>query len=119
LAYTPLHARSRHPCLGAGADTQPSGSVGVCLPCRKCIQCSTGGCAGYVRALLERGASLEFFIEGGRSRDGRIGAPRLGLLALVVDAALDAPLARVRAPLIAIANRNMSASCAIPCQGLL
>ncbi len=51
---------------------------------------------GYVRALLARGANLEFFIEGGRSRDGRIGAPRLGLLALVVDAALDAPLARVR-----------------------
>ncbi|GAB4821238.1 hypothetical protein N2152v2_008284 [Parachlorella kessleri] len=45
--------------------------------------------AGYVRALLEEGHSLEFFIEGGRSRDGRVNAPKLGILSYVVDAVLD------------------------------
>lgn len=89
----------------ACVEGRTSRGVRRCLPSVSLVhKCSTGGRAGYVRTLLERGASLEFFIEGGRSRDGRIGAPRLGLLALVVDAALDAPLARVRAPLVAAAH---------------
>ncbi len=32
---------------------------------------------------------MEVFIEGGRSRDGRITLPRLGILSFVVDAFLD------------------------------
>ena len=42
----------------------------------------------YLHTLLFHGISTEFFIEGGRSRDGRIAAPKLGLLASCVDAAL-------------------------------
>lgn len=42
----------------------------------------------YVRKLLREGYSLEFFIEGGRSRTGRVLAPKLGLLSMLVDSAL-------------------------------
>jgi glycerol-3-phosphate O-acyltransferase len=45
----------------------------------------------YVRRLLKDGSSLEFFIEGGRSRTGKLLPPKLGLLSLVVDAALNVP----------------------------
>eukprot|EP00887_Chlorella_sp_A99_P000016 scaffold16.g16.t1 len=44
--------------------------------------------AGYVHALLREGQLLEWFIEGGRSRDGRVNPPKLGLLSYVVDAQL-------------------------------
>lgn len=42
----------------------------------------------YVRRLIKDGWALEFFLEGGRSRTGRLLASKLGLLNLVVDAAL-------------------------------
>jgi glycerol-3-phosphate O-acyltransferase len=40
----------------------------------------------YVTYLLKRGHLLEFFIEGGRSRTGRMRAPKLGLLKAIVAA---------------------------------
>lgn len=43
----------------------------------------------YVRKLLREGNSVEFFIEGGRSRTGKLLAPKLGLLGMMVEAALD------------------------------
>jgi glycerol-3-phosphate O-acyltransferase len=43
----------------------------------------------YVRKLLREGNSIEFFIEGGRSRTGKLLAPKLGLLGMMVEAALD------------------------------
>jgi glycerol-3-phosphate O-acyltransferase len=45
----------------------------------------------YVRRMLKDGAALEFFLEGGRSRTGKLLPPKLGLLSLVVDAALGVP----------------------------
>jgi glycerol-3-phosphate O-acyltransferase len=45
----------------------------------------------YVRRLLKDGSPLEFFLEGGRSRTGKLLPPKLGLLSLVVDAALGVP----------------------------
>ncbi len=42
----------------------------------------------YVRRLIKDGWTLEFFLEGGRSRTGKLLAPKVGLLSLVVDAAL-------------------------------
>ena len=36
--------------------------------------------------MLRDGSPVEFFIEGGRTRTGRVGAPKLGLLSMVVDA---------------------------------
>jgi glycerol-3-phosphate O-acyltransferase len=45
----------------------------------------------YMRRLLKDGWTLEFFIEGGRSRTGKLLAPKLGLLSIVVDAALGTP----------------------------
>jgi glycerol-3-phosphate O-acyltransferase len=45
----------------------------------------------YVRRLLKDGTPLEFFIEGGRSRTGKLLPPKLGLLSIVVDAALGVP----------------------------
>ena len=42
----------------------------------------------YIRKLLREGYSVEFFIEGGRSRTGKLLGPKLGLLGMVVEAAL-------------------------------
>jgi len=42
----------------------------------------------YVRRLLRDGYAIEFFLEGGRSRTGKLLPPQLGLLNMVVDAAL-------------------------------
>ncbi|MGD9582911.1 MAG: glycerol-3-phosphate 1-O-acyltransferase PlsB [Lysobacterales bacterium] len=38
----------------------------------------------YVRQLFQRGVSLEYFIEGGRSRSGRMLEPRAGMLAMTL-----------------------------------
>ncbi|MGZ3439481.1 MAG: 1-acyl-sn-glycerol-3-phosphate acyltransferase, partial [Polyangia bacterium] len=43
----------------------------------------------YVRKMLRESFNIEFFIEGGRSRTGKMLAPKLGLLGMVVEAALD------------------------------
>jgi glycerol-3-phosphate O-acyltransferase len=42
----------------------------------------------YMRRLMKEGSTLEFFLEGGRSRTGKLLSPKLGLLSMVVDAAL-------------------------------
>ena len=44
----------------------------------------------YMRRLLKDGWPLEFFLEGGRSRTGKLLPPKLGLLSIVVDAVLSA-----------------------------
>jgi glycerol-3-phosphate O-acyltransferase len=44
----------------------------------------------YMRRLILDGWSMEFFLEGGRSRTGKLLSPKVGLLSLVVDAALGA-----------------------------
>ncbi|MEO0322639.1 MAG: 1-acyl-sn-glycerol-3-phosphate acyltransferase [Myxococcota bacterium] len=49
----------------------------------------------YLRKLLVEGFPIEFFIEGGRSRTGKLLAPKYGLLSMVVDAALKLPLKKV------------------------
>lgn len=43
----------------------------------------------YVHTLLRHGCAAEFFIEGGRTRDGTVSVPKLGLLSACVDASLD------------------------------
>jgi glycerol-3-phosphate O-acyltransferase len=40
----------------------------------------------YIQALLKEGLPLEFFIEGGRSRTGKMVMPRYGLLSMILDA---------------------------------
>lgn len=40
----------------------------------------------YVRKLLEEGFNMEFFIEGGRSRTGKLLHPKLGLLSILLNA---------------------------------
>ena len=42
----------------------------------------------YVRRLIKEGWAIEFFLEGGRSRTGKLLPPKLGLLNMIVDAAL-------------------------------
>lgn len=49
----------------------------------------------YVRRLLKDGWSLEFFLEGGRSRSGKLLPPKVGILTMVVDAALGVQNRRV------------------------
>jgi glycerol-3-phosphate O-acyltransferase len=43
----------------------------------------------YIKKLLREGVSQEFFIEGGRSRTGKLLTPKLGMVAFEVDAFLD------------------------------
>jgi len=45
----------------------------------------------YVRRVLRDGRGLEFFLEGGRSRTGKLLPPKVGLLSMAVDAALGVP----------------------------
>ncbi|HEX7326654.1 MAG TPA: glycerol-3-phosphate 1-O-acyltransferase PlsB [Rhodanobacteraceae bacterium] len=45
----------------------------------------------YVSQLVQRGVPLEYFIEGGRSRTGRLLAPRAGMLVMTVRAFLRLP----------------------------
>jgi glycerol-3-phosphate O-acyltransferase len=45
----------------------------------------------YMRRLIKDGWTLEFFLEGGRSRTGKLLPPKVGLLSIVVDAALGTP----------------------------
>ncbi|MFO0681382.1 MAG: 1-acyl-sn-glycerol-3-phosphate acyltransferase [Sandaracinus sp.] len=42
----------------------------------------------YVRKVLVEGHHLELFVEGGRSRTGKLLPPKLGILSMIVDAAL-------------------------------
>jgi len=43
----------------------------------------------YIRKLLEEGFNIEFFIEGGRSRTGKMILPKLGLLSTLINAYKD------------------------------
>jgi glycerol-3-phosphate O-acyltransferase len=43
----------------------------------------------YIRRVMRDGWAIEFFLEGGRSRTGKLLPPQLGLLNLVVEAALE------------------------------
>ncbi|WP_136247479.1 glycerol-3-phosphate 1-O-acyltransferase PlsB [Halomonas borealis] len=45
----------------------------------------------YLHRLLSRGHSLEYFIEGGRSRSGRLLSPRPGMLAMTLSSFLRGP----------------------------
>lgn len=40
----------------------------------------------YIKALLKEGHPLEFFIEGGRSRSGKLILPKIGFLSILVEA---------------------------------
>ena len=45
----------------------------------------------YLNQLLARGYSIEYFVEGGRSRTGRLLAPKAGMLAMTVNAYVNNP----------------------------
>ena len=49
----------------------------------------------YVRRLIRDGHTIEVFIEGGRSRTGKLMRPHVGLLAMLIDAALAIPNKKV------------------------
>ncbi len=42
--------------------------------------------SAYIRKLLEEGFNIEVFIEGGRSRTGKLLPPKLGLLSIILNA---------------------------------
>ncbi len=42
--------------------------------------------AAYIHKILEEGFHVEFFIEGGRSRTGKLLAPKIGFLSLLMEA---------------------------------
>ena len=48
----------------------------------------------YVRRMIRDGFPIEVFLEGGRSRTGKLLEPKLGLLSMIVDATLAEPQRR-------------------------
>ena len=42
--------------------------------------------SGYVHMLIDQGFNIEFFIEGGRSRTGKMVLPKTGLVSILLDA---------------------------------
>ena len=42
----------------------------------------------YIRRIIKDGSTVEFFLEGGRSRTGKLLPPKVGLLSIVVDGAI-------------------------------
>lgn len=49
----------------------------------------------YIRKLIREAYPIELFIEGGRSRTGKLLPPKFGLLGMIVDAAISVPQRRV------------------------
>jgi glycerol-3-phosphate O-acyltransferase len=49
----------------------------------------------YVRRLIRDGFPIELFLEGGRSRTGKLLPPKFGMLTMLVDAALTVPQRKV------------------------
>src|SRR5258708_25976373 len=49
----------------------------------------------YVRRLIRDGYPIELFLEGGRSRTGKLLPPKFGLLGMLVDSALSVPQKKV------------------------
>lgn len=45
----------------------------------------------YLNQILQRGHSIEYFVEGGRSRTGRLLSPKAGMLAMTVHSYVQAP----------------------------
>jgi glycerol-3-phosphate O-acyltransferase len=45
--------------------------------------------AEYIRAIISEGFNIEFFIEGGRSRSGKLVMPKFGLLSMLLDAYME------------------------------
>ena len=45
----------------------------------------------YLHNLMQRNSPIEYFIEGGRSRSGRLLAPKMGMLAMTVTSHLKSP----------------------------
>ena len=43
----------------------------------------------YIYKIIKEGFNLEFFIEGGRSRTGKLAPPKLGLLSIILNAVRD------------------------------
>lgn len=46
---------------------------------------------GYLKEILQRGHALEYFVEGGRSRTGRLLPPKGGMLAMTIQGYLQEP----------------------------
>ncbi len=49
----------------------------------------------YIRRIMRDGYPIELFLEGGRSRTGKLLPPRFGLLSMILDAALTLPHKKV------------------------
>jgi glycerol-3-phosphate O-acyltransferase len=94
LSYVFYKHNIQLPFVAAGANMQfwPMGSI-----FRKCgaffLRRSFKGNAlygdvfsKYLKRIIQEGITLEFFIEGGRSRTGKMAMPKYGLLSMIIQA---------------------------------
>ena len=75
----------------------------------------------YIRQLIELGVPIEYFVEGGRSRTGRLLQPKLGMLDMTVDAYIKTqarPLAfvSIAAPRLVLAATTPQGKSGVPPQ---
>ncbi|MFH2005979.1 MAG: 1-acyl-sn-glycerol-3-phosphate acyltransferase [bacterium] len=110
LSWLVAHYGVAPPCIAAGANLSfwPIGAIfrrsGAFFIRRSFWhnRLYTDCLAEYLRKLLAEGYNLEFFIEGTRSRSGKVLMPRMGLLKWVADAALEGRARNVQVVPIAI-----------------
>ena len=96
-SYVLYHAGLMPPHIAAGINLNIPFGIGSLL--RRCgaffMRRKFGGDAlytamfrAYIDSLIQRGYSIEFFPEGGRSRTGRLMTPKTGLMSMMVESAL-------------------------------
>lgn len=99
LSYVFHHANLQLPVIAAGENLSffPLGPIfrrGGAFFIRRSFKGDrlyTAVVDAYIRRLIRDGFAIEFFLEGGRSRTGKLLPPKLGLLNMIVEAALSLP----------------------------
>ena len=84
--YAPFHSGGKKPFLLASGGDFSHGRGLFHTPHLQGMKFYAEVFALYVKTMVQLGHNIEFFIEGGRSRTGKLVLPKLGLLAILIQA---------------------------------